>query len=100
VRKMNRMPLSTSRRSRQGRPRPSLRLLGLGISGSSTAHWTSVRSRWWDMLQWITANVPPLQLLSETRATPPLLFGTMKESLPSSASLSKPQIEKQNNGTS
>jgi len=28
----------------------------------SSPRWTSLRSRWWDMLQWITANVPPLRL--------------------------------------
>src|SRR5262245_61057672 len=36
---MNRMPLSTSRRLRHGRPRPSLRRVGSGINGSSSAHW-------------------------------------------------------------
>jgi len=55
VRKMNKMPSSTSRRSRRGRPRASLRRFSLEMSGSSTAHWVSVRSRGrWGMLQWIS----------------------------------------------
>ena len=38
------MPLSTSRLSRQGRPRPSARRGISPISGSNTAHCSSVRS--------------------------------------------------------
>jgi len=45
VRKMNRMPSSTSRRPRQGRPQPSSRLSGSGISASRTLHWASLRFR-------------------------------------------------------
>jgi hypothetical protein len=38
------MPLSTSRVSRQGRPLPSARRGGFGISGSKIAHCSSVKS--------------------------------------------------------
>ena len=38
------MPLSTSRGSRHGRPRPSSRIVGLGRSASTAAHCSSVRS--------------------------------------------------------
>jgi len=43
VRKIQSTPLTTARVSRQGRPRPSDRRRGRN-SGSSTAHWASVRS--------------------------------------------------------
>ena len=43
MRKIQSTPLSTARVSRQGRPRPSDRRRGRN-SGSSTAHWASVRS--------------------------------------------------------
>ena len=39
-------PLTTARVSRQGRPRPSDRRGGRN-TGSSTAHWASVRSMIW-----------------------------------------------------
>lgn len=42
--KTHRMPLSTARVSFQGRPRPSGRHLGLGISGFRSVHCSSVRS--------------------------------------------------------
>lgn len=44
VRITHKMPLSTSRGSRHGRPRPSSRTTGLPSSGSSTSHCASVRS--------------------------------------------------------
>jgi hypothetical protein len=44
VRMIHRMPLSTSRAARRGRPRPSAGRSGGGISGSSSAHCSSVRS--------------------------------------------------------
>lgn len=44
VRRIHKMPLSTSRVSRQGRPLPSARRGGCGISGSKTAHCSSVKS--------------------------------------------------------
>src|SRR5579859_430698 len=44
VRSTHKTPLSTSRLSRQGRPRPSARRGGLGISGSISAHCSSVSS--------------------------------------------------------
>ena len=44
VRRIQRIPFRTSRGSLQGRPRPSSRTLGLGRSGSMTAHCGSVRS--------------------------------------------------------
>jgi hypothetical protein len=44
VRKIQRMPLSTSRGSRHGRPRPSGRLRGFGNSDSITVHCSFVRS--------------------------------------------------------
>ncbi len=43
MRKTQRTPFSTARVSRQGRPRPSDRRFGRN-SGSSFAHWASVRS--------------------------------------------------------
>ncbi len=43
MRKTQRMPFSTARASRQGRPRPSGRRLGVS-KGRSTCHCTSVRS--------------------------------------------------------
>jgi len=42
VRNIQRMPLRTSRVSRQGRPRPSLRRGGFGITGSNSRHCSSV----------------------------------------------------------
>ncbi len=44
VRSTQRIPLRTSRVLRHGRPRPSLRRGGLGISGSNNCHCSSVRS--------------------------------------------------------
>jgi hypothetical protein len=44
VRSTHRMPFSTSCRSRQGRPRPSARALGLGSKGSMISHCSFVRS--------------------------------------------------------
>jgi len=44
VRRIQRMPLSTSRGSRHGRPRPSSRTTGFGNNGSTAAHCSSVRS--------------------------------------------------------
>jgi len=45
VRRIHSAPLSTSRGSRQGRPRRgTLRRSSSGINGSITAHWSSVRS--------------------------------------------------------
>jgi hypothetical protein len=44
VRNTQRIPLRTSRASRHGRPRPSLRRGGLGINGSNKCHCSSVRS--------------------------------------------------------
>jgi predicted NAD-dependent protein-ADP-ribosyltransferase YbiA (DUF1768 family) len=43
VRKIQSTPLTIARVSRQGQPRPSDRRRGRN-SGSSTAHWASVRS--------------------------------------------------------
>jgi len=43
VRKTQKTPFSTARVSCHGRPRPSSRCFGRN-SGSSTAHWASVRS--------------------------------------------------------
>ena len=43
MRKIQSTPLTTARVSLQGRPRPSDRRRGRN-SGSSTAHWASVRS--------------------------------------------------------
>jgi hypothetical protein len=47
VRSIQRIPLSTSRLSRQGRPLLSSLSTGFGISGSSTAHCSSVRSNFY-----------------------------------------------------
>lgn len=44
VRNTQRIPLRTSRVLRHGRPRPSLRRGGVGISGSNNCHCSSVRS--------------------------------------------------------
>jgi hypothetical protein len=44
VRRIQRMPLSTSRGSRYGRPRPSWRTFSLGKSGARIPHCLSVRS--------------------------------------------------------
>jgi len=44
VRKIHRIPFSTSRGSLHGRPRWSLRMRGLGKSGASTSHCFSERS--------------------------------------------------------
>lgn len=44
VRRIQRIPSRTSRESRQGRPRPSLRRGGTGINGSNSFHCSSVRS--------------------------------------------------------
>src|SRR5215469_14774780 len=44
VRKTHRTPFITDRRLFQGRPRPSRRFRGSGISGTSTFHWSSVKS--------------------------------------------------------
>src|ERR671914_1274641 len=44
VRSTQSTPLSTSRAGRQGRPRPSERLLGSGSNGSRIAHCSSVKS--------------------------------------------------------
>jgi hypothetical protein len=44
VRRIQRTPLSTSRGSRHGRPRPSSRTCGCGSSCSTAAHCLSVRS--------------------------------------------------------
>jgi hypothetical protein len=44
-------------------------------------------------------DVPPLQVLSKTRDTPPLVI-RHSEGTPSSASFCKPEIGKQDNGTS
>ena len=38
------MAFNTSRRARHGRPRPSARRGGSGMSGASRAHWASVKS--------------------------------------------------------
>ena len=46
MRKTQKTPLSTARVSCHGRPRPSSRRFGRN-SGSSTAHWASVRSMSW-----------------------------------------------------
>jgi hypothetical protein len=43
VRKIHRMPFTTARESRQGRPRPSERRLGVS-KGLSTCHCASVKS--------------------------------------------------------
>jgi hypothetical protein len=43
VRKIQRIPFNTARASRQGRPRPSGRRLGMS-KGLSTCHCTSVKS--------------------------------------------------------
>lgn len=43
----HRMPLMTERRLFQGRPQPSDRVLGFGISGSRVFHCSSVKSREW-----------------------------------------------------
>lgn len=50
VRSTHRMPLRTSRLSRQGRPRPSARRRGTGISGSRIAHCSFVRSMYHTVL--------------------------------------------------
>jgi hypothetical protein len=39
------MPFNTDRRLFHGRPRPSFRRFGVGIKGSRTFHWSSLRSR-------------------------------------------------------
>ncbi len=44
MRRIHRMPLSTCRRSFQGRPRPSGQRGGIGIYGSTRAHFALVRS--------------------------------------------------------
>lgn len=44
VRRIQRMPFSTSRGSRHGRPRRSFRTFSGGRSGAITSHWASVRS--------------------------------------------------------
>jgi hypothetical protein len=44
VRMIHRMPLSTARSEHGGRPRPSARLGLVGMSGSSIAHCSSVKS--------------------------------------------------------
>ena len=46
VRRIQRMPLRTSRGSRRGRPRESDRLDSDGIKGSNRVHCTSVKSIW------------------------------------------------------
>ena len=51
MRKTQKTPFSTARVSCHGRPRPSSRRFGRN-SGSSTAHWASVRS-----MLWIYANL-------------------------------------------
>ncbi len=57
VRSIHKMPSSTSRLLRQGRPRPSSRRGGSGISGCRTAHCSSVRFNFvpapegWNLLQ-------------------------------------------------
>jgi len=44
VRRTHNTPFSTSRGSRQGRPRPSLRTRGFGKNGATRSHCSSVRS--------------------------------------------------------
>ena len=46
MRNTHKTPFSTARVSCHGRPRPSSRRFGRN-SGSSTAHWASVRSMHW-----------------------------------------------------
>jgi hypothetical protein len=55
VRKTHKIPFRTTRRSFQGRPRPSCRLAGFGIRRSRIFHCWSVRSRVWHipvLMQW------------------------------------------------
>jgi len=60
----HRMPLMTERRLFQGRPRPSDRILGFGISGSRVFHCSSVKSREWHIACWcVVALHGPQKLL-------------------------------------
>src|SRR5262249_36738694 len=43
--RIHKMPLSTARFSRHGRPRPSVGRASLGREGPIRTHWSSVRSR-------------------------------------------------------
>ena len=57
MRKTQRMPFSTARASRQGRPRPSGRRLGVS-KGFSTCHCASVRSMLWIYSSLHNSQVP------------------------------------------
>jgi len=60
VRKTQKTPFSTARVSCHGRPRPSSRRLGRN-SGSSNAHWASVRSM--SLIYGIYHKLQPLNAL-------------------------------------
>jgi CheY-like chemotaxis protein len=55
---IQRMPFITDRRLFQGRPRPSRRFIGSGISGPRLSHCSSVKSRDWCMRVLMTCSAP------------------------------------------